>query len=177
MPRSGKRRWSAFGFRADRVLAGDRPPRYGMRGCLRFTVGRGPVPRHASVEETALASVRFSSRACARGGQAPALRARAGFASPGAVREQVLPNYGFLKVRKTLMSIELKRCFFILHPSAISLARDRPSPYAEGEGCAWRGEGQVFPPRYGERRRSCYCSAGACPPRAFLLSESGFIGL
>ena len=28
-----------------------------------------------------------------RGGQAPALRARKGFASPCAVREQVLPNY------------------------------------------------------------------------------------
>ena len=41
----------------------------------------------------------------ARGGQAPALRARKGFSSPCAVREQALPNYGLLKVRRTLMSI------------------------------------------------------------------------
>ena len=59
-------------------------PRYGMQGRLRFSVGRGPVPRHASVEETALVGVRFSRRSNARGGQAPALRARGGvlFAMP-----------------------------------------------------------------------------------------------
>ena len=49
MPRLGKRRWSVDDFRAARVLAWDRPPRYGMQGRLPFTVGRGPVPRHASV--------------------------------------------------------------------------------------------------------------------------------
>ena len=32
-----------------RTIAGDRPPRYGLQGRLRFTVGRGPVPRRASV--------------------------------------------------------------------------------------------------------------------------------
>ena len=37
--------------------------------------------------------VRFSRRSNAREGQAPALRAREGFFSPCAVREQVLPNY------------------------------------------------------------------------------------
>ena len=41
--------WLAFGFRAGRVIAGDRPPRYGMQGRFCFTVGRGPVPRHASI--------------------------------------------------------------------------------------------------------------------------------
>ena len=50
------------------------PPRYGMQGRLRFTVGRGPVPRRASVGETALVGVRFSRRSNDRGGQAPALR-------------------------------------------------------------------------------------------------------
>ena len=45
--RSKKRLWLAFGFRAGRAIAGDRPPPYGWGGCLRFTVGRGPVPRHA----------------------------------------------------------------------------------------------------------------------------------
>ena len=59
-----------------------------------FTVGRGPVPRHASVGEMALAGGRFSRRSGARGGQAPALRARKGFSSPCPVRERVLPNYG-----------------------------------------------------------------------------------
>ena len=40
-----------------------------------FTVGRGPVPRRASIErETALVCVRFSRGSNARGGQAPALR-------------------------------------------------------------------------------------------------------
>ena len=29
-------------------IAEDRPPPYGLQGCLRFTVGRGPVPRHAN---------------------------------------------------------------------------------------------------------------------------------
>ena len=65
-----------------------------------FTVGRGPVPRRASVEETALVCVRFSRRASDRGGQAPARRAREGFSSPCAVREQALPNYSLLKVRR-----------------------------------------------------------------------------
>ena len=60
-----------------RALAGDRPPRYGEKS-VPFTVGRGPVPRRASGEETALAGVRFSRGSCARGGQAPALRARRG---------------------------------------------------------------------------------------------------
>ena len=40
-----------------------------------------------------------------RGGLSPALRAQKGFSSPCAVREQVLPNYSLLKVRRTLMSI------------------------------------------------------------------------
>ena len=63
-------------------------------------VGRGPVPRRASVGETALAGVQFSRRSGDRGGQAPALRAQApalrarkGFSSPCPVREQALPNY------------------------------------------------------------------------------------
>ena len=39
-----------------------------------FTVGRGPVPRHASIGETALVGVRFSRGLGDRGGQAPARR-------------------------------------------------------------------------------------------------------
>ena len=46
----------------------------------------------------ALAGVRFSRRSNDCGGQAPALRARKGFFSPCAIREQVLPNYGLLLI-------------------------------------------------------------------------------
>ncbi len=49
LDRGGKRRWLACVFRVGRTIAGDRPPRYGMQGRLRFTVGRGPVPRRASI--------------------------------------------------------------------------------------------------------------------------------
>ena len=96
VPRSGKRRWFACVFRAGRTIAGDRPPRYGMPGRLPSTVGRGPVPRHASIEETALVGVRFLRGSGDRGGQAPALRARKGFSSPCAVRDQASPNYGLI---------------------------------------------------------------------------------
>ena len=50
------------------------------------------MPR--SEQGTALVGVRFSRGSIDRGGQAPALRARKGFFSPCAVREQALPNYG-----------------------------------------------------------------------------------
>ena len=71
----GKRPGSVDDFRAERTIAGDRPPRYGMQGRFPFTVGRGPVPRHATIErETAWVCVQFSRRANDRGGQAPALR-------------------------------------------------------------------------------------------------------
>ena len=60
-----------------------------------FTVGRGPVPRRASVEETALAGVRFSRRSNARGDMPP--RYGPGrFSSPCAVRDQAIPNYSLL---------------------------------------------------------------------------------
>ena len=50
-------------------------PRATVRKNVPFTVGRGPVPRRASVgRETALVGVRFSRRSNDRGGQAPALR-------------------------------------------------------------------------------------------------------
>ena len=77
-------------------VAGEGPARRFARPSP-FTVGRGPVPRRASVgRETALAGVRFSRGSNDRGGQAPALRAREGFFSPCAVRDQAIPNYSFL---------------------------------------------------------------------------------
>ena len=55
-----------------------------------FTVGESlAMP---SERETALVGVRFSRRSDDRGGQAPALRARKGFASPCPVREPASPN-------------------------------------------------------------------------------------
>ena len=91
------------------VIAGDRPPRYGKKNSCRFTVGRGPVPRRASVGKM-LVGVRFSRGSNDRGGQAPALRALKGFASPCAIRDQAIPNYSLLKVRRSLMSIEHAAC-------------------------------------------------------------------
>ena len=50
-------------------------PRATVKKACRFTVGRGPVPRHAAGgRETAFVGVRFSRRSNERGGQAPALR-------------------------------------------------------------------------------------------------------
>ena len=49
------------------AIAGDRPPRYGCQNRLSFTVGRGPVPRHASTGKTALAGARFSRRSTIAG--------------------------------------------------------------------------------------------------------------
>ena len=56
-----------------------------------FTVGRGPVPRRASVGETALVGVRFSRRSNDRGGQAPALRFAMPF--PFTVGRGPVPRY------------------------------------------------------------------------------------
>ncbi len=76
---------------------GTGPRATGLR-TVPFTVGRGPVPRHASIGETALVGVRFSRGSSDHGGQAPALRARKGFSSPCAVRNQASPNYSFLRL-------------------------------------------------------------------------------
>ena len=81
-----------------------------MQGRLRFTVGRGPVPRRASVGKTALVGVRFPRGSGDRGGQAPALRAKERFFLRCAVRERAIPNYSLLKVRRTLMSIAHAAC-------------------------------------------------------------------
>ena len=80
-----------------RVLSRGTGPRATIKN-VPFTVGRGPVPRRASIGETALVGVRFSRRSDDRGGQAPALRARERFASPCAFREQALPNYSLLLI-------------------------------------------------------------------------------
>ena len=83
------------GTRSPARMAGEAPAlRYARPSP--FTVGRGPVPRHASIGETALDGVRFSRGSDDRGGQAPALRAKRGFFSPCAVRDQAIPNYSLL---------------------------------------------------------------------------------
>ena len=71
--------WLACSFRAGLTIAGDRPPRYGLQGRLRFTVGRGPVPRHASVgRETALVGARFSRGSTIAGDRPPRYGPRRG---------------------------------------------------------------------------------------------------
>ena len=71
MPRSRKQPWRSVFAQIERSR-GTGPRATGQE--VLVTVGRGPVPRRASVEETALVGVRFSRSASARGGQAPALR-------------------------------------------------------------------------------------------------------
>ena len=101
MPRSGgKRRWLAFGFRADRAIAGDRPPRYGKKN-VPFTVGRGPVPRRASIEET-VGFRAFFARVERSRGTGPRATGQEGFSSPYAVRDQAIPNYGLLLIVEIL---------------------------------------------------------------------------
>ena len=94
MPRLRKRPRLACGFRAERAITGEtlshaRVASEGPRATgqeVLVTVGRGPVPRHASVEETAWAGMRFSRRSSDRGGQAPALRAKKPDPDPFGIR-------------------------------------------------------------------------------------------
>ena len=127
-----------------------------------FHVGRGPVPRHASVEETVLAGVRFSRRSSARGGQAPALRAKKGSRHRRAVGTPV-PRHA------------------IAHASAHNLCRAGASesdPFGIGRSrttVSSRSVGpeETFftgalagdrPPRYGPRRGGArHRRARACP--------------
>ena len=78
-----------FGIRCSRTtVSGARKrsrgtgPRATVEKSVPFPVGRGPVPRHATIGKMALVGVRFSCGSSDRGGQAPALRAREGFSSP-----------------------------------------------------------------------------------------------
>ena len=65
----------ASGFPSPCNDRGGQAPALRLEKRLSFTVGRGPVPRHAAISrETAWVGVRFSRRSDARGGQAPALR-------------------------------------------------------------------------------------------------------
>ena len=82
-----------------------------------FTVGRGPVPRRASVGKTALVGVRFSRGSNDRGGQAPALRARKGFVTPCAVRDQAIPNYSLI-----LLILEILQILLRVHGEGQALA-------------------------------------------------------
>ena len=87
------------------VLAGDRPPRYGLQGRLPFTVGRGPVPRRASIGTgNGFGRRAFFAQVERSRGTGPRATGQEGFSSC-AVRDQVLPNYRLFKVRRTLMSI------------------------------------------------------------------------
>ena len=80
VPRHAALAGAPFGLRRSRTTvsvphraanAGDRPPRYGMRGRLRFTVGRGPVPRRAAIA----GETRSDARVASEGPRAPVSRA------------------------------------------------------------------------------------------------------
>ena len=104
--------WAAAVSRFGGELAGDRPPRYGektesSRGTgpratspkipPPTTVGRGPVPRHASVLTAnvhgLLGCGQFSFWRRARGGQAPALRSPRRFSFGSNTRGGQAPRY------------------------------------------------------------------------------------
>ena len=76
-----------------------------LKRCFSRVQSRGTGPRATGPGGVFLSMRRSGSGApelqalgyaCARGGQAPTLRAREGFASPCAVREQAIPNYSLL---------------------------------------------------------------------------------
>ena len=54
-----------------------------------------------------------------------------------------------------------------------TMARDRPSPYGEGDGVFYRSAGDRFFHRPTEKRPVFYRSAGACPPRALECANNG----
>ena len=135
----GERAWLACVFRAGRVLAGDRPPRYGRCGLARIpsvgqeclilpvreqvlpnyshlarersrgtgpratgqdgvlvTVGRGPVPRRASVGEKPWLAFGFRVGRTLAGDRPPRYGPGRGSPLHAPVRDQVLPNDGLL---------------------------------------------------------------------------------
>ena len=72
-----------------------------------FTVGRGPVPRRASIgTENGLGWRSVFAQVERSRGTGPRATGPEGFSSLCAVREQASPNYSLLKVLK-----DLKRCF------------------------------------------------------------------
>ena len=72
MPRLRKRLWLAFGFRVGRVLAGDRPPRYGRGGVLLPSVVQERLLLTRS--GAGAPELRSLGHTNNRGGQAPARR-------------------------------------------------------------------------------------------------------
>ena len=139
-----------------------------MQGRLRFTVGRGPVPRRASVGKTALAGVRFSRGSCTRGGQAPALRyARR---PPFTVGRGPVPRHASVE-ETALVGVRFSRgsctrggqapALRLKKRAAARRARACPSPCLGREGkrplsacvfCAGRALAGDRPPRYGPGR-------------------------
>ena len=115
-----------------------------------LTVGRGPVPRRASVGETALAGVQFSRRSGDRGGQAPALRARKGFASLSPVQDQAITNY-----------------------SGGNTHHDDGQRGGNPLGCA---SGIRGPPRYDRKRHPLTVGRGPVPRRAS-VEETALAGM
>ena len=129
-----------------RATVKKRPPRYEKKRRPR-TVGRGPVPRRASIgRETALVCVRFSRRSCDRGGNP--LGCACGIRGP--------PRYGKKTAPFTVGRGPVPRRAWVYR----SLAGDRPPRY--GEKQVYRSLAGDRPPRYGMPGRFF---AGDRPPR------------
>ena len=115
-------------------------PRAAMKKTPSLHVGRGPVPRHASVEETVLAGVRFSRRASTRRGQAPALRLSR--PSPFHRRAVGNPVPRHASVEETVLAgVRFSRRSGTRRGQAPALRLSRPSPFHR-RACLGRGNGR-----------------------------------
>ena len=97
-------------------------PRATVKKTPPFTVGRGPVPRHASIErKTPFVGVRFLRGSNDRGGQAPALRyARP---PPFTVGRGPVPRRASVDRETALVGVRFSR--------GSTIAGDRPPRYGE----------------------------------------------
>ena len=116
---NGPGRWTIFA-RVERSRGTG--PRATVKNNVPLTVGRGPVPRRASIGKTALVGVRFLRESCARGGQAPALRLKKRAA---ARRARACPSPCLGREGKRPLSA----CVFC---AGRALAGDRPPRYGPG---------------------------------------------
>ena len=126
---------------------GIRGPRATVKTTPSLHVGRGPVPRHASIErKTAWVCVWFSRGSNVRGGQAPALRKKTPSLTVG--RGPV--------------------------PRHAALAGDRPPPYGEKTPSLHVGRGPV--PRHRACTRLCKSGSPDPDPFVIRRSQTTEVG-
>ena len=157
-------------------------PRATVKKSVLFTVGRGPVPRRASVEGMAFVCVRFSCRSGDRGGQAPALRARKDsprYAPFGSRRSRTTVSGARGRSRGTGPRATDNRANRANRGNRDNLENPAPAWLDEGQALALRGRETASPTvargpspaiRAGERvspastRPADICSSGAPAP-------------